>query len=190
MRLIVLPVAAALALSTPALAAPVASSPARPSDVVGSRDHPVLPRFRGAEIRAWRNLPVADVWVPAGRVADAASDENLTRLQGQATHIDYVIRPPVTPLELDRYYEGVLRAGGYETLFSCTGAARCGAAMGELILLSDRVAPAGFADGLFNDHLRVLTARKGATWVVLHIIEGPDRSLVYQLVLEGARDVL
>lgn len=194
MRLIFLPIAAALALAAPAFSAPVPPAPPGPAsaalgDVVGSRDHPALPRFQGAEIRAWRNLPVADVWIPRGRIDDAAATDNVALLQGQATHIDYVVRPPVPPLDLDRYYEGVLRAAGYETVFSCTGVARCGTAMGELVLLSDHVAPAGFADGLFNDRLRVVTARKGATWIVLHIIEGPDRSLVYQLVLEGARDV-
>lgn len=190
MRLIFLPIAAALALSAPALSAPVPTPSAGLSDVVGSRDHPAMPRFEGAEIRAWRSLPVADVRIPRGRIDNAAATENVAPLQGQATHIDYVIRPPVPPLDLDRYYEGVLRAGGYETVFSCTGVARCGTAMGELVLLSDHVAPAGFADGLFNDRLRVVTARKGATWIVLHIIDGPDRSLVYQLVLEGARDVV
>ena len=72
---------------------------------------------------------------------------------------------------------------------ACTGIARCGSGMGALILLSDTVAPAGFADGVFNDQLRVIVARKGSTWVLLHMTRGPDRSLVYQAVIEGAREL-
>ena len=35
----------------------------------------------------------------------------------------------------------------------------------------------------------VVVARKGSTWVLLHMTRGPDRSLVYQAVIEGAREL-
>ena len=158
-------------------------------DVRGARDHDDLPRMDGARIRAWRQLSVAEITLPTGAVAEGDTPQSALRLQGQISHLDYVIRPAVAPIDMARHYEEALREGGYETVFACTGIARCGSGMGALILLSDTVAPAGFADGVFNDQLRVVVARKGATWVLLHMTRGPDRSLVYQAVIEGAREL-
>lgn len=175
-------------------AAPLAAlaSPPPPflvqQDVRGARDHDDLPRMDGARIRAWRQLSVAEITLPTGAVAEGDTPQSALRLQGQISHLDYVIRPAVAPIDMARHYEEALREGGYETVFACTGIARCGSGMGALILLSDTVAPAGFADGVFNDQLRVVVARKGATWVLLHMTRGPDRSLVYQAVIEGARE--
>jgi len=143
----------------------------------------------GARIRAWRQLSVAEITLPTGAVAEGDTPQSALRLQGQISHLDYVIRPAVAPIDMARHYEEALREGGYETVFACTGITRCGSGMGALILLSDTVAPAGFADGVFNDQLRVVVARKGATWVLLHMTRGPDRSLVYQAVIEGAREL-
>jgi len=58
--------------------------------------------------------------------------------------------------------------------------------MGALILNSGKVAPVGLADGLFNDRIRVMIARRADTWVLLHIAEGPDRSQIFQAVVENA----
>ncbi len=176
-------------------AAPLAALASSPppfliqQDVRGARDHDDLPRMDGARIRAWRQLSVADITLPTGAVAEGDTPQSALRLQGQISHLDYVIRPAVAPIDMARHYEEALREGGYETVFACTGIARCGSGMGALILLSDTVAPAGFADGVFNDQLRVVVARKGATWVLLHMTRGPDRSLVYQAVIEGAREL-
>ena len=176
-------------------AAPLAALASSPppfliqQDVRGARDHDDLPRMDGARIRAWRQLSVAEITLPTGAVAEGDTPQSALRLQGQISHLDYVIRPAVAPIDMARHYEEALREGGYETVFACTGIARCGSGMGALILLSDTVAPAGFADGVFNDQLRVVVARKGATWVLLHIMRGPDRSLVYQAVIEGAREL-
>lgn len=155
----------------------------------GARDYKDLPRLDGARIRAWRQLSVAEITLPTAAVAEGAASEDAHRIQGQINHLDYVVRPALAPIDMARHYEDALREGGYETVFACTGIARCGSGMSALILLSDTVAPAGFADGVFNDQLRVIVARKGSTWVLLHMTRGPDRSLVYQAVIEGARDL-
>ena len=182
-----------LAVLTVVAPLPVAAASPRPplveQDVEGARDHDDLPRMDGARIRAWRQLSVAEITLPTGPVAEGAAPENALRLQGQISHLDYAIRPAVAPIDMARHYEEALREGGYETVFSCTGIARCGSGMGALILLGDAVSPSGFADGIFNDQLRVVVARKGSTWVLLHMTRGPDRSLVYQAVIEGAREL-
>ncbi|MDV6330096.1 hypothetical protein [Asticcacaulis sp. 201] len=58
--------------------------------------------------------------------------------------------------------------------------------MGALILNSGRVAPTGFADGIFRDGLRVIVAERGGTKLLTHIVEGPDRTLVYEMVVDTA----
>ena len=159
-------------------------------DVSGSGDYRALPRADGGTIRAYRELSNAEISIPTGSVSTRRDEEeNTVQLQGQITHWDYIVRPNRSSADLDRHYEGLLRDGGFETVFVCAGTARCGNRMPVLILNDGKVAPVGFADGLFNDHIRVRVARKGATWVLLHMIQGPDRALVYQAVIEGAREL-
>lgn len=170
-------------------AVPQASS-AQTSDVRGATDHAEVPRVDGAVARAWRHVALGDIRIPLGPINSRDDLDTVPRhVQGEIKHTDYVIRPAQTPLEIDRHYEEALRSNGYQTLYVCSGTASCGSRMGELILLSDKVAPVGLADGLFNDQIRIRVARKGSTWVLLHIIRGPDRSLVYQAVVEGGRDL-
>lgn len=170
----------------------IAASPALAfqSDVVGAVDFADLPRYPDGSVRAWRNLPIAEITIPHGPIASRTDEtEKTIRLQGAISHFDYVIRPARSSLEVDRHYEARLREAGYETLFTCTGISNCGSRMGPMILNDGNVAPAGFADGLFNDQMRVRVARKGSTWILLHMIQGPDRALVYQAVIEGAREL-
>lgn len=179
---------------TACLAAPATALPHLPAsydpDVAGSRDYRALPRFENARIRAYQSQGNAEIIVPVDSI-NSRSDESdkAIKLQGAITHIDYVVRPLTPAADIDRYYETSLRNAGFETLFRCSGISACGSRMGTMILNDGNVAPAGFADGLFNDQMRVRVAQKGATWVLLHVIQGPDRSLVYQAVIEGAREL-
>ena len=181
----------ALGLSAGAVwAAPAKPQSATPPDVYSARDYHGLPRFEGGRIRAYRVLGNSEILLPQATIANRSDEAQKTlRLQGEITHIDYVIRPSSHPQDIDRYYESLLRDGGYETVFNCTGSSACGSRMGPMILNEGTVAPIGFADGIFNDQLRVRVARKGATWVLLHMIQGPDRALVYQAVIDGAREL-
>lgn len=163
---------------------------AQDADVRGSRDHADLPRFENGRIRAYRTYDNAEILIPKASINTRADEtEKTIKLQGAVQHSDYVIRPLRPSNELDRHYETALRRGGFETVFTCSGTAACGTRMGSLILNEGVVSPVGFADGLFNDRLQVRVARKGSTWVLLHMIQGPDRALVYQAVIEGAREL-
>ena len=187
MKRCLLPAAIAVALVS-ALTSQTAT--AQTTDVRGATDHAEVPRVEGAVARAWRHVALGDISIPLAPINSRDDIDTVPRhIQGEIKHTDYVIRPAQSPLEIDRHYEEALRRNGYQTMFVCAGIAACGSRMGELILLSDKVSPIGMADGLFNDRLRVRVARKGATWVLLHIIQGPDRSLVYQAIVEGARDL-
>lgn len=164
-------------------AALVATVPAVAQDSDGT-DHPLLPRYAGAEIDGYRAPAQDEVTMPTGPIAAEDGTANRRTLAGQVTHIDYRIKPATAPLQIERHYTDLLKAGGFETVFACTGP-ECGRAMGALILNSGQVAPVGLADGLFNDRIRVRIARRGDTWVLLHIAEGPDRSQVFETVVEG-----
>jgi|GEM_PF-258165 len=176
------------------LATPATVLAAPPSfynpDIAGSRDVRDLPRFENARIRAFQQRDNAEISVPVDAINTRTEENTKTiQLQGTIIHTDYVIRPLRPAADIDRHYENVLRNAGYETVFRCAGIAACGSRMGSMILNDGNVAPAGFADGLFNDQMRVRVAKKGATWVLLHMIQGPDRALVYQAVIEGAREL-
>lgn len=162
-----------LALATPVLA----------QDTDG-QDHALLPRYGDAAIVGYRASSLDDIVVPTGPIANESGAVNRQVIEGRVTHIDYRVKPATAPLQIERYYEGVLRDEDFAPVYSCVGPV-CGRDMGSLILNSGRVAPTGLADGLFNDKIRVLVSRRGDTWVLLHIAEGPDRSQIYQAVIEG-----
>ena len=159
-------------------------APAAAQDRDGA-DHPLLPRYEGASIRNYRAGSLDEIVMPTGPITSEDAAINRQHFEGTITHIDYRVKPATAPLQIERYYDGVLHDAGFETVYHCIGTA-CGRDMGSLILNSGKVAPLGFADGLFNDRIRVLVARRGDTWALLHIAEGPDRSLVYEAVVEGA----
>lgn len=160
------------------------SSPLSAQDSDG-QDHPDLPRYPQSVIDGYRAPSLDEIVIPTGPIADAEGQANRQVVEGTVTHIDYRVKPATAPLQIERYYDGVLRKAGFAIAYSCVGPA-CGRDMGALILNSGKVAPVGLADGLFNDRIRVMVARRAETWVVLHIAEGPDRSQIYEAVVEGA----
>lgn len=167
-----------------AVTAILAVAPASAQDADG-QDHAGLPRYVNAVIDGYRSPSLDQVALPIGPVANEDAATNLQELEGRVTHIDYRVTPATAPLQIERYYDDLLHRQGFETVYRCVGPA-CGGDMGSLILNSGKVAPVGLADGLFNDRIRVLAARRGDTWVLLHIAEGPDRSQIFQMVVEGA----
>ncbi|WP_165831085.1 hypothetical protein [Sphingomonas pokkalii] len=175
-----------LGMALPMLAALFAAAPLRAQDSEG-QDHAALPRYPGAIIDGYRAPSLDEIVLPTGPVTNETAQANLAPHTGQVTHIDYRLTPATAPLQIERYYTGLFQKQGFKTVYACVGPA-CGAGMGGLILNSGRIAPTGLADGLFNDRIRVLVARRGDTWVLLHIAEGPDRSQIYEAVLEGQTD--
>ncbi|OAN59901.1 hypothetical protein [Sphingomonas sp. TDK1] len=160
------------------------SSPLLAQDSDGE-DHPLLPRYPQSVIDGYRAPSLDEVVIPTGPIANAEAQTNRVTLEGRVTHIDYRVKPATAPLQIERYYEDLLKKAGFSITYSCVGPA-CGRDMGALILNSGKVAPAGLADGLFNDRIRVVVARRGDSWALLHIAEGPDRSQILQTVVEGA----
>lgn len=174
-------------LGSPVLAAPApAPAPVQSVDQAGSRDPAFLPRYEGAVIRRYRQPSLDEILIPTGPVAKADNPRSVELLEGDVTHIDYRIAPAVSPLAVERHYRSALEAAGYEIAFACHGHTGCGPDMASLILNSGRVAPSGLAAGIFSDRIRVLVARQGRDWVLMHVNEGPDSSRVYVATVGNA----
>ena len=166
------------------IAALVAAPPSLAQDSDG-QDHPLMPRYPGAVIDGYRAPSLDTVVMPTGPITNEDSAANRRTLEGRITHIDYRVRPATAPLQIERHYTDLLTRAGWSTVYSCVGPV-CGKAIGSLILNSGKVAPTGLADGLFNDRIRVIVARRGSDWVLLHIAEGPDRSQIFETVAQDA----
>jgi len=166
-----------------AVASCAVSGPLLAQDSDGE-DHPILPRYPQSAIDGYRAPSLDEVVIPTGPIANAGAQTNRVVVEGKVTHIDYRVKPATAPLQIERYYDDVLKKAGFSIAYSCVGPA-CGRDMGALILNSGKLAPVGLADGLFNDRIRVVVARRADSWVVLHIAEGPDRSQIFQAVVEG-----
>lgn len=175
-----------LSLTTAAAILACAVTPAAAQDRAGE-DPADLPRYPGTEIRAYRAPSLDEILMPTAAVTDAESPAQAARLEGEVTHIDYRIKPAIAPLGIERHYAAGLAEAGYTTVFRCAGEAQCGRDMGNLILNSGKISPVGFNDGLFSDRMRVIVARRDGDWVLVHMIDGPDRSLVYLAKVTGGR---
>jgi hypothetical protein len=167
------------AVSGPALARPGLAAPAQNEDRAGSSDPAFLPRYEGAVIRSYRQPSVDEIAIPVGPVADEDNPRSVELLEGDVSHIDYRIAPAVSPLAVERHYRSAFEAAGYEIVFACQGETACGRDMASFILNSGHVAPRGLADGIFSDRIRVLVARQGRDWVLMHVNDGPDAARVY-----------
>lgn len=148
-------------------------------DRVEGQDPGFLPRFEGADIRQYRQTSLDQIVIPTGPVADEKRPPSVELLEGAITHIDYLVTPAVAPLAIEQHYRAMLDRAGYEVYFDCHGERQCGQGMASLILNSGHVAPAGLADGIFSDGIRLLVARKGRDWVLMHVNSGPDAAHAY-----------
>ncbi|MFE8646701.1 OmpA family protein [Sphingomonas sp. NCPPB 2930] len=161
------------------------------ADVAGARDHPLLTRFKGAEIAHYQTSDFDEVAVPVRPIADdkkiGAAD--LARLEGKVTRIGYRLAGSKTSLEVMRNYQDALASSGFKPVFQCAGAA-CGTAFDGYVANGGTVMPAGF-DATFNDKSRYLVAQRadaqGTAHVLLYVMqdESNQRVLVYEQVVES-----
>lgn len=114
----------AMALVTAGL---TASLPVVAKDVAGSRDHPMVGRYVGAEITQFKSADFDEVRLLNAPLDLKADDEKLTdgnslRLEGKVLRIRYDAPKDRSSLEVMRNYEESLAAKGFETIFACANA--------------------------------------------------------------------
>jgi len=101
----------------------LACSAATAADLPGAADHPLLPRYEGAEIVRYHQQAFAYHRVlnkPAKAYGGQAKNLASTLpLEGKLTQITYRAPAQRSPLEVARNYQQAFKDGGFELLFSC-----------------------------------------------------------------------
>lgn len=96
---------------------------AHAADVAGSADHPLIPRYEGAEIVKYDTQEFTDYrMMVAKATAYGGLEKNLDAtlpLEGKLTRISYRAPAERSVLEVFRNYETALETAGFETIFTC-----------------------------------------------------------------------
>ncbi len=103
--------------------AALAQAPAR-IDAKGGADHPLLSRYAGSWLIAWRKVGFAEVTPLAMLTEDIAKAKKLDpklSVEGELTELYYVAPKGRTALEVQRNYEDALARAGATLLYSCKG---------------------------------------------------------------------
>ncbi len=106
-----------------------ATAGAMAADVAGSSDHPILPRYEGAEIVRYDHASY-DAYHLLFEAATAYGgiNDNLQHtlpLEGEVTEITYLLPEDRSPLEVMRNYVLALDGLGFEIIYQCA-AEECG----------------------------------------------------------------
>lgn len=93
-------------------------------DKEGSKDHPLIGRYAGSEITAYKVAAFNEqrfVNAPLDIRTDgeAFTDANSFKVEGQITDIRYDAPKDRSALEIMRNYEGSLKSKGFETVYAC-----------------------------------------------------------------------
>lgn len=93
------------------------------ADVDGSADHPLIPRYEGAEIVKYQVQAYADKAFlngPTKAYGGLAKNPDAAQvLEGKLTQLVYRAPAERTPLEVYRNYQQALREAGFDSLFEC-----------------------------------------------------------------------
>lgn len=97
---------------------------AQQKDAAGSKDHPLVSRYKGSYIIGYEQRAFDEFDLPLGKqVKDPQGPEPLAkkeRLEGKYTRILYVLPEERSSLEVFRNYENALKKAGFTGLFSCS----------------------------------------------------------------------
>lgn len=166
-----------------------AALPGHAADVAGSKDHPLVGRFSGAEIHTYQQLDYDEAAMPDQAIPKESEAKTLV-LEGKVTRIGYRIDGSKSALEVFRNYQDTVRAGGFKTVFECKGDEQCGGDFQSFVLNGDKVRPPGVGDAAFGGKYYVALAKKeapsGDVYAFLDVMqdESNKRTLVFLQVVE------
>lgn len=133
---------------------------AQQGDVEGSKDHPLISRYRGSVITEYSAVEFDEYTLPLGKIQDSQFAKS-QHLEGEVTRIHYEIPEQRSALEVTRNYEQALGRSGFQTLFSCSGDEQCGGGM---------VGNVGWCGGCSPRQLTAKLSRaEGDVYVSFHI---------------------
>ena len=137
-------------------------------DVKGSKDHPLVSRYDGAQIVKYSQEKFDEYTLLLGKPKGREPGEHQA-LEGAVTKIRYEIDKERTTLEVYKNYEKALADAGFETLFACKNKDCGGRNFGLVVIPYD-----GVMSDNYNDQ-RFLAARlarpEGTAYVSLYIVK-------------------
>lgn len=172
----------------PLLFASAISLTAHAGDIDGSKDHPLLTRFTGAEIKGYKETGFDEAELP--NAAMPAKDSKMITVEGKVTRIGYRIDGSHSVLEISRNYEQALAAGKFQIVYSCKSRT-CGEEFSEVVINSGRVMPPAFPATFQDDQQRAYLAKRsgpdGDTWAFIYVMDDTSSNkanYVYQEIVE------
>jgi OmpA-OmpF porin, OOP family len=104
-----------------------AHASAQPTDIKGSRDHPLISRYAGSYIIGYEAREYGELTLALGRSVEvddprvfAFKFSKSQRVEGKLARILYVAPEGRSSLEILRNYEAAMKTAGFQPLFSCT----------------------------------------------------------------------
>ncbi len=93
-------------------------------DVAGSKDNPLISRYKGSYIIGYEQRSFDEFKLPLGKQVkshmEAEPLAKTQRVEGKFTRILYVVPEQRSSLEVFRNYETALAGAGFQTLFNCS----------------------------------------------------------------------
>ena len=146
-------------------------APALAADIEGSSDHPLVGRFQGSEIIAYKQSALDDVallqaphdygaLLDRNDLADRSGAEWLP-IEGKVTRIRYELPAGHSSLEVIRAYQSALAAGGFSMVFGCEEAKCFTGTLADDYLLGQQIDTDNFDTTRYSTNMRYLLARLG-----------------------------
>ncbi|MBX9797307.1 OmpA family protein [Sphingomonas sp.] len=90
-----------------------------PGDAKGASDYPGIPRFDGAKITKYSQVPYDSAEFVIAKLTGTRPDPSVARLEGKLTVIEYATPIGNTGLAIFRNYLNALKAAGFQVVFEC-----------------------------------------------------------------------
>lgn len=152
-----------------ALLAGAGAAPVSAEDIAGSKDHPLVGRFKDASIVFYKTADFDElVFLKAPHDYGALLERNATddrsgpewmTLQGRATEIRYEMPPGRSSLEVQTNYDLALKDKGFQTVFACADKACLAGNMKDLYLLGQQLDPTNGLSTAYSGHARYLLTK-------------------------------
>lgn len=154
-------------------------SAANAKDVKGSKDHPLVSRYEGAEIIRYKQEKFNEYALLLGKPKGKEPGEHQA-VEGAITQIRYQIDKERTSLEVYKNYEKALVDAGFETLFECKNKTCGGRAFNHLVVEYGDMSE-NYKDQRFL--AAKLTRPEGTAYVSLYVVKayaigGPKHNTV------------
>lgn len=165
-----------------------AASVVSAKDIEGSKDHPLIGRYKGSTIVYYKTSDFDEAallqaphdygtLLEKNATTDRSGSEWL-KIEGRVTEIRYELPQDRSSLEVIRNFETALKAKGFAVVFACADKACFTGSMQDLYLLGEQLDPTNGISTAYSGRARYLLAKldrpEGAVYA--SIIAGEDQA--------------